>query len=109
MMKRLVGVVFTVLVLYSIYYDLSYGTLPAVTTEQKSEIQKIPSNEIAYFEQTVEVGDTVLTIIENQLGQSLPVPISEVVTDFQKLNDDLSPHQIQPGKKYKFPNYSKEE
>jgi Tfp pilus assembly PilM family ATPase len=67
------------------------------------------TEDMAYFEKTVENGDTVLTIIEHQLGQSLPVPISEVVTDFQKLNNDLPPQQIQLGKKYKFPDYSQAE
>ena len=108
-MKRLVGVLVTVLILYCIYYDLSYGTLPAVKTEQQPEIETMVTEDMAYFEKTVENGDTVLTIIEHQLGQSLPVPISEVVTDFQKLNNDLPPQQIQPGKKYKFPNYSQAE
>lgn len=106
-MKRLVGVLVTVLILYCIYYDLSYGTLPVVKTEQKPEIETMVIGEMTYFESTVENGDTVLTIIETQLGHSLPIPISEVVTDFQKLNNDLPPQQIQPGKKYKFPDYSK--
>ena len=108
-MKRLVGVLVTVLILYCIYYDLSYGTLPAVKTEQQPEIETMVTEDMAYFEKTVENGDTVLTIIEHQLGQSLPVPISEVVTDFQKLNNDLPPQQIQLGKKYKFPDYSQAE
>jgi hypothetical protein len=108
-MKRLVGVLITVLILYCIYYDLSYGTLPAVKTEQQPEIATMVTEDMAYFEKTVENGDTVLTIIEHQLGQSLPVPISEVVTDFQKLNNDLPPQQIQLGKKYKFPDYSQAE
>jgi hypothetical protein len=108
-MKRLVGVLITVLILYCIYYDLSYGTLPSVKTEQQPEIETMVTEDMAYFEKTVENGDTVLTIIEHQLGQSLPVPISEVVTDFQKLNNDLPPQQIQLGKKYKFPDYSQAE
>jgi len=108
-MKQLVGVLVTVLILYSIYYDLSYGTLPAVSTEQKDEIKTVDTQKIGYFEKTVEEGDTVLSIIENQLGQSLSVPISDLVTDFKKLNKDLPPQQIQPGKKYKFPDYSADE
>jgi hypothetical protein len=108
-MKRLVGVLVTVLILYSIYYDLRYGTLPAAIHEQKPEVETIDTGEMPYFEKTIENGDTVLTIIENQLGQSLPVPISVVVTDFKKLNQDLPPQQIQPGKTYKFPNYRQDE
>lgn len=108
-MRSLVGVFVTIIVLYSIYYDLSHGTLPAITTEQKTESQMKVASEIPYFEQTVGDGDTVLSIVENQLGRSLPIPISDVVTDFKKLNHDLPPQHIQSGKKYKFPDYSGEE
>lgn len=110
-MKRLVTVIITVLVLYVIYYDLNHGTLPAVTTEQQSQSQekKTDSPQSPYFEQTVQNGDTVLSIIENQLDRSIPVPITDVVTDFKKLNDNLPPTEIQSGKKYKFPNYRGEE
>lgn len=112
-MKRLVTVLVTVLVLYVIYYDLNHGTLPAVTTEQpsQSKVKDKDSNssQLSYFEQTVQNGDTVLSIIESRLDRSISVPITDVVSDFKKLNDDLPPQEIQSGKKYKFPDYRGEE
>lgn len=112
-MKRLVTVLVTVLVLYVIYYDLNHGTLPAITTEQTEQKPKAKENTDTppspYFEQTVQNGDTVMSIIENHLDGSVPVPITDVVSDFKKLNHDLPPQEIQSGKKYKFPDYRGEE
>jgi len=107
-MKRFVGLLITLIVVYSIYFDLSHGTLPKME-ESKPTIAKPISNEAAvYFEKEVKTGDTVLSIIEDHLNKSVPVPISEVVSDFKKLNDGVAPQEIQPGKTYKFPNYIKE-
>ena len=95
-MKRLFGILLTVMVLYAIYYDLSQGTLP-VDTGEKATIEKtntVPG--LPYFEAKVVVGDTVL---------SIPVPISDIATDFRQLNNGQSPQEIQPGKTYKFPIY----
>jgi hypothetical protein len=106
-MKRLFGVLITVSIVYIIYYDLTHGTLPEQNFEEAPAVETITAEApiMPYFEKKVENGDTVLTIIENQLGQSISIPISDVVTDFKELNDDLPPHNIQPGKTYKFPNY----
>ncbi|WP_338470263.1 hypothetical protein R4Z10_15865 [Niallia sp. XMNu-256] len=108
-MRRLVAFLVIIMVLYVIYFDLSHGTLPAVTTEQKTEVKNDRAQSLPYFEKTVQNGDTVLSIIENQLEDSIPVPITEVVSDFKKLNDNLPPQEIQSGKKYKFPDYHGED
>lgn len=107
-MKRLVGVLVTIIVLYAIYYDLSQGTLPVVTTEQTTIAKKNSENEQPYFEKTVGVGDTVLSILEDRLNRSVPVPISDVISDFKELNKGTPPQEIQPGKVYKFPDYQTE-
>ncbi|WP_428909143.1 hypothetical protein [Niallia sp. Krafla_26] len=110
-MKRLILFLVTVLVLYVIYYDLNHGTLPAVSIQQQvKETNHNDSDDLMpYFEHTVQNGDTVLSIIEGQLGGSIPVPISDVVSDFKTLNQDLTPQEIQSGKKYKFPDYQRVE
>ena len=105
-MRRLFGVLITAAILYIIYYDLTDGTLPEQKFEQPPAVETVTEEApMPYFEKKVENGDTVLTIIENQLGKSIPIPISDVVTDFKELNHDLPPQNIQPGKTYKFPNY----
>lgn len=110
-MKRLVGVLFTIVILYSIYFDLSHGTLPTVSNEQSTMVTKEsePEEQTIYFEKTVKPGDTVLSIIESQLNKSIPVPISEVIADFKELNNGIAPQEIQAGKEYKFPNYMEEQ
>ena len=104
-MKRLFGILLTVMVLYAIYYDLSQGTLP-VDTVEKSTIEntnQVPG--LPYFEAKVVAGDTVLSILEDRYHHSIPVPISDIATDFRQLNNGQSPQEIQPGKTYKFPIY----
>ena len=104
-MKRLFGILLTVMVLYAIYYDLSQGTLP-VDTAEKATIEKtntVPG--LPYFEAKVVAGDTVLSILEDRYHHSIPVPISDIATDFRQLNNGQSPQEIQPGKTYKFPIY----
>jgi len=114
MLKRLVGVVITLIILYAIYYDLSQGTLPASMTKEipvsktSTDSESPKENDLPYFERKVKSGDTVLSILEEHLNHSISVPITEVVADFKELNDGISPQEIQQGKVYKFPNYPKE-
>ena len=113
-MKRFLGFIAFILVIYVIYFDLTTGTLPitieATTTEKtESSHEPVEKNKeaasIDYFEIKVKSGDTVLSIIEGHLNASLPVPIEQVITDFKSLNNGLDPKKIQLGKTYKFPNY----
>lgn len=114
-MKRLVGVIIAIIILYSVYYDLSQGTLPAnmikETTVSKMSTDSESNREEArpYFEEKVGAGDTVISIIEEHLNDSISVPITEVITDFKELNNGVSPQEIQQGKVYKFPTYPKEQ
>ena len=106
-MKRLFGILLTVMILYAIYYDLSQGTLPVHTaTTEKMPLEKAtPTQGFPYFEEKVVAGDTVLSILEDRYHHSIPIPISDITTDFRQLNNGLSPQEIQPGKTYKFPIY----
>ncbi|PLR76972.1 hypothetical protein CU633_12950 [Bacillus sp. V3-13] len=101
-MKRIAGFLIAVLLIYVIYFDLSSGTLPGVK-EQKTEAKM--ETKPAYFESSVKPGDTVLSIIEKHIDKAVPVPIEQVITDFQGLNDGVKPNEIQIGKSYKFPEY----
>ncbi|WP_071395783.1 hypothetical protein [Bacillus tuaregi] len=107
-MKRLVGVFVILLILYAVYYDLSEGTLPASFTKETAvDSAAKQTEETTYFEQKVDAGDTVISIIEDHLNESISVPITEVINDFKELNKGVSPQEIQQGMVYKFPDYSK--
>lgn len=103
-MKRFFFLIIILLLGAGIYFDLSIGTLPeAETTPQKNETAKIP-----YEEVTVQAGYTVLSIVEHLHGKELPVPIEQVIRDFQELNPNIHPEEIQVGKTYLFPIYSED-
>jgi hypothetical protein len=110
-MQKLVVLFLIVLVTYSIYYDLSKGTLPNGNVSAAVSSQEIVKNTSTqenkeYIKIKVKAGDTVLSLVEKQLNGSLPVEISKVVEDFKKLNDGLAPERIQIGKEYKVPLYN---
>ena len=112
-MKKLLGFLFVLLVIYVIHVDLTIGSLPSASYSQKAEakatvatkeasISKIPS-----FEAKVGPGDTVITIVEQHSNQAIPVSITDLIADFQKLNPGQAPEKIRIGATYRFPDYSK--
>jgi hypothetical protein len=103
-MKKLVGLLFSVLIIYSIYFDLTVGTLPYAKSE-KAEATVIADSSLSYFEATVKSGETLITIEEHYLNKSLPVSITELVHDFKTLNQGQTPEKLQVGKTYRFPKY----
>lgn len=105
-MKKLFGALAILLVFYIIFFDLKHGTLP-VAMEEPEIVSTAATVKTSFFEEKVRAGDTVLTIVENKLKAQIPVSINEVVTDFETLNEGISPEKIQIGKTYRFPDYSK--
>lgn len=112
-MKRLLGLIMFLLIIYVIYYDLSRGTLPIATEtsiqveEEHRPYEQEEAPRLAFFEKEVQSGETVLSIIETQLDTSIPVSIQQVVLDFEELNGDTKADAIHIGKTYKFPDYRK--
>jgi mRNA degradation ribonuclease J1/J2 len=116
-MIRLFIAAFILITIYSIYYDLSAGTIPeqatpatAVvppTTGSESEAETSPplTSENMYIEVEVKAGDTVLTIAERITNKPIPVSITQLVEDFAHMNEGITPEKIQIGKIYKFPVY----
>ena len=105
-MKKIVAYIVALIIVYSIYYDLTVGTLPSITVvsaELAVEHTSLPA--IPFTLIKVKTGDTVISIVENFQQGPLPVPIDQVVQDFQDLNQNLKPEQIQIGNQYKIPLY----
>ncbi|AIM15620.1 MULTISPECIES: hypothetical protein [Neobacillus] len=109
-MKKLVGLILVILTIYVIFIDLTVGTIPSVsktTVESTIEDTKEPKSDIPSFQAKVNPGETVITIVEHHLNQPLPIPISDLIKDFQQLNPGIKPEEIQIGSTYHFPDYSK--
>lgn len=101
-MKRII-VISTLILLVGlgIYFDLSVGTLPKQTkSEQNAETVTIP-----YQEVTVQAGYTVLSIVEHLHKQQVPATIEQIIYDFEQLNPNVHPDDIQIGETYLFPIY----
>lgn len=107
-MKKLALFFVSFLILYGIYYDLTTGTLPSASASTNS-VQE--SDEFHADKQVqgvvVERGHTVLSIVEQLHVGPVPASIQEIIYDFKRLNNDMNPEEIQPGKTYQFPLYQK--
>lgn len=109
-MKKLFGVLFAALVVYSIYFDLTVGTLPSASKVQVAgniAVTEKPQTAIPSFTAKVKPGETLISIVEHHLGKSLPVSINDLIEDFQQLNPGISAEKIKIGTTYHFPDYSK--
>ncbi|MEH7120734.1 hypothetical protein V7128_25490 [Neobacillus vireti] len=110
-MKKLFGILLSILVIYVIYYDLTVGTLPTsapLPADAKAEqVTAVSKSKIPSFDAEVEPGDTVISIVEHRINKSLPVSINDLIEDFQTLNGGRSPEKIRIGATYHFPDYSK--
>ncbi|WP_251555047.1 LysM peptidoglycan-binding domain-containing protein [Neobacillus muris] len=111
-MKKLLGLIIAILIIYVIYFDLTVGTLGLPAAEKTeanaaSTVQAKPETDIPAFSAKVKPGETVISIVEHQINKPLPVSISTLIEDFKKLNPGESPEKIQIGTTYHFPDYSK--
>lgn len=109
-MKKIIALFTSLVILYSVYHDLTVGVLPALSansTEQEETSGPI-KEENDMFTKKIKPGDTVLSILEAHQQGPLPVAIEQIVADFERLNNGVKPEQIQMGETYKFPIYLKE-
>ena len=113
-MKRIGITLFVLLIGYSLFYDITVGTLPLLKPKAQ-EAAAQPAMNSSTSEQTeadaeykqieVKSGDTVLSIVE-AISKSGKLPSVDMITnDFKKLNTNESPSKIRIGKTYKFPLY----
>lgn len=107
LLKKIAIFVAALIILYSIYYDLTTGTLPVSMATAGIEEHKSKQDQpaIPYTTKKVKRGDTVLSIAENIHDGPLPVPIEQMVDDFRELNGQIEPNHIQINETYKFPVY----
>ncbi|MFB4164740.1 hypothetical protein ACE1TI_13120 [Alteribacillus sp. JSM 102045] len=109
-MKKLLLFLLFILVCTSIYYDITEGTLFVPTPETNNSSTSHPSSSANLDDQTkievtVEPGQTVLSVVEKLHDGPVPASIEQISSDFEKLNNGLSPEKIQVDKSYFFPVY----
>lgn len=104
-MKSIVALIVGLIVIYSMYHDLTVGTLPHDKIQSISASEEIIKDNHPYTLIEIKQGDTVLSILEQLSEGSLPVSIEQAVNDFTDYNNGVKPEQIQFGQTYKFPLY----
>lgn len=104
MMKKFLGLCLAALVIYTMYYDLHFGTLPQSPKAHASQSSVKQEKTMPSKEVDVQPGATVLSIVEH-LNRKPSVPIKQIVSDFEKLNPGVQANNITIGKTYNFPIY----
>jgi LysM repeat protein len=111
-LKKIIGLIAVLVVLYSVYYDLKFGTIPNATfasTVHKPGVKNTQPKP-AVKEQNFKIievkpGDTVLSIAAKLQKNNSNVAVDKVIQDFTKLNPGVQPKDIQIGQIYRFPIY----
>lgn len=100
--------ILAILLCTSIYHDITSGS---ISTKKEKNVQTTTSNSAIYNRVRVQVmpGDTVLSIVEKYNDGKLSMDIDQIITDFQKLNEDANPYQLKSYHYYFFPVYKKVE
>ncbi|MCM3111409.1 hypothetical protein [Lederbergia lenta] len=104
-MKSIAALIVGIIVIYSMYHDLTVGTLPNNEIHSISTSDEMIKGNNAYTLIEIKQGDTVLSVLEQLTQGSLPVSIEQAVDDFTDFNNGVKPEQIQTGETYKFPLY----
>ncbi|WP_010097012.1 hypothetical protein [Ornithinibacillus scapharcae] len=106
-MKKIIISILIVLLMVSIYKDLTAGTNFS-NINQKENKQPFHSNisqQFSPIKVKIEQGDTLITIIE-RLNPSLnELNMDQIVEDFRYLNPTVDPNQLQINRFYFFPQY----
>ena len=110
-MKKLIGALIIMFLLYIVYHDISQGTLPSINGQAVKASEKAPEVEpkkqsVPFQTVKIKAGDTVLSLIEDQSNGSIPVSIQTIIKDFEILNPSSSADSIKIGKEYKIPLYT---
>ncbi|WP_096434643.1 hypothetical protein [Alteribacter populi] len=114
-MKQLIGIAIFIILVVSVYYDLTEGTLPDHSISEQN-IEHADENQdaadqqegttLVYQEVIVESGHTVYTIVQAlHQDQTIDAGFDQIADDFELLNPEVSAHEIQVGQTYRFPLY----
>ncbi|KHD84832.1 hypothetical protein [Heyndrickxia ginsengihumi] len=108
-MKKFLAFISAIIILYSVYYDMRVGTIPAASYPSQQTIENNNQTTTSQQVATVQVdpGDTVISIVEKLSSTSNgTISIEKISKDFSKLNNGIKPTDIQIGQIYKFPIYN---
>jgi len=103
--KRLSIYLLLILLLVSIYKDLTIDT-SKIKSDSKIT-QFTDASELSGIRIRIDPGDTVLSIVEqiNKENHISKIDITQIITDFEKINPDVDPYELKPNNFYYFPLY----
>lgn len=105
--KKTAIVICFILFLLSIYHDLFSKNPTSLQNKQEEQAVSLYNDHSFEIVQVkVKAGDTVLSIIERlNKERSEEIEADKFLRDFEKLNPNVNPHQLEKNTIYYFPLY----
>jgi hypothetical protein len=103
--KRIILYIFIILLVASIYKDLSLRNA-GINHLHYKELQTTEDSQYSILKVRVDIGDTVISIVEDLHDGNLNVSAETIMNDFQHLNPNTHPNSMQPESYYYFPLYN---
>ncbi|WP_085991892.1 hypothetical protein [Oceanobacillus senegalensis] len=108
-LKRYFMYIFIILLLISIYKDLSLS-IPGTNQTLTDQVHIFNEVDFTIMKVKVSPGDTVLSIVEEINKQHLKhFESSQILTDFKQINPGVNPYELESHNYYFFPLYNKKE
>lgn len=106
-MWRLFVLAFLILLIFGVFYDLKFGTLPQDVAATEDVSEQVTTQEAASdgtYVYYIQSGDSVISIVEEHEG-GLPISVETVIYDFINLNGGADPSALVVGDSYIFKDY----
>jgi hypothetical protein len=107
MMKKTIINIFIILLLVSIYKDLTLGTdISHNIKREDNPTEGLDKQAFDILKVKIEAGDTVLTVMEKINPSLSDLNIEQIMEDFSLLNPNIDPNHLQSNRFYFFPKYN---
>jgi len=105
--KRILFYFILILLLISIYKDLSIGSSINNIIIESSSPKTVNTSNFDIVQIKVDSGDTVLSIVEKVNNYQINhIDINKIITDFKQINPFVNPYHLKKNRFYFFPIYT---
>ncbi|MFD1850262.1 hypothetical protein [Oceanobacillus bengalensis] len=107
--KRMSLYIIILMLIASIYKDLSLGTANNKVMDIPANTETI--NHISYDIMQIKIspGDTLLSVVEGINSSNAKLNFDNLINDFKALNPNVDPYKLEPNTFYYFPVYNRKE
>src|SRR5699024_3675071 len=105
LLKKVSIYTFIILLVVSIYKDLSIHSPISNQPDDEDELKEMPHNNTNVVKVKVQKGETVLSIVERINKAEKNLDIEQILDDFKASNPNADPYRLKSDTFYFFPIY----